>query len=363
MKKIFFLCLFICTTNSSLAISADALSQAKEDMHLNRYQAVLNNLRELVNQEQDNYEAWFLFGVAHVHEGQHSQAIEAFRQVIALRPELAEPHNNLAAVYSDLGDTKAAVRELEVALEKRPNYIVAEENLADLYIKLALQHYRNTLKQSANPIIEERYARLIQVRNPMEIGSHTASPSVEAAHMESTALAPKPVNAEPSIPQPKHIPSELEPTHEAIEPTPHAPSKPIITQDKPTNAEPVTPTIVIHQEQSITGVLDALEIWRKAWSAQNINAYFSAYADDYKPEKRFGSIDAWKAYKTRVTANKKFIQVNFEQVEVNMHDDKRATVMFLQRFRSNSYNGDDLKRITLKYTAAGWKIVSEASVQ
>jgi len=352
-------------------MSADALSQAKEDMHLNRYQAVLNNLRELVNQEQDNYEAWFLFGVAHVHEGQHSQAIEAFRQVIVLRPELAEPHNNLAAVYSDLGDAKAAVRELEIALEKRPNYIVAEENLADLYIKLALQHYRNTLKQSANPIIEERYARLIQVRNPMAINSNAINSFAETSDIEPTAPDTIQANTEPNMVKPKQ--TSAEPVHANVEPAPQViptSPKPIITQDTAADAEPIATKSTMnkssaqHHEQSITGVLDALEIWRKAWSAQNLSTYFLAYADDYSPEKRFGSIDAWKAYKTRVTTNKKFIQVNFEQVEVNMQDgDKRATVMFLQRFRSNSYNGDDLKRIILKYTAAGWKIVSEASVQ
>ena len=120
------------------ADNENGLEQAKQAMQAGHYAQALKTLESLVKQEPNNYEAWFLFGVAQVHEQQDHQAIEAFKHVIELRPNLAEPHNNLAAVYNNLGDTQAAIRELETALKKRPNYAVAEENLADLHIKLAL---------------------------------------------------------------------------------------------------------------------------------------------------------------------------------------------------------------------------------
>ncbi|MCF6208331.1 MAG: tetratricopeptide repeat protein, partial [Ghiorsea sp.] len=166
MKNIYTSILITLLMFSSPALAYD-VTQAKADLKQGHYTTAIEQLRTLAKTDASNYEAWFLFGVAHVHQQQFHQAIEAFRQVITLRPDLAEPHNNLAAVYNNLGDTKAAVQELEIALEKRPNYTIAEENLADLYIKLALQHYRNTLKTSPNPVIEQRYARLVQVRNPM----------------------------------------------------------------------------------------------------------------------------------------------------------------------------------------------------
>jgi len=179
------------------------VAQAKADLKQGRYAETTEQLRQLVKTDTGNYEAWFLFGVALVHEQQYHQAIEAFRQVIALRPDLAEPHNNLAAVYNNLGDTKAAVRELEIALEKRPDYAIAEENLADLYVKLALQHYRHALKTAPNPVIEQRYARLIQVRNPIpETVQHTDTktestpPSPDAAPPTNTTnTAPSPQEA------------------------------------------------------------------------------------------------------------------------------------------------------------------------
>ena len=116
-------------------------------------------------------------------------------------------------------------------------------------------------------------------------------------------------------------------------------------------------------DQSITSVLDALEAWREAWSSQELDAYFSAYTDDYQPGARFNSYDAWKAYKKRVISNKSFIRIEFEQVEVNMQGRDIATVKLLQRFHSNTYNGKDFKKITFKYTPQGWRILAEAYVQ
>jgi len=355
MKQLFLTLLFMASTNLAFATTPYTIDQAKEDMHAGRYEATIDNLRGLVNQDQRNYEAWFLLGVAHVHEQQSHQAIEAFRQVIAIRPDLAEPHNNLAAVYNNLGDTNAAVSELEAALEKRPNYTVAEENLADLYVKLALQHYRNALTQSPNPIIEQRYARLVKVRNPMptEKDAEADTPSQPAA---TTAVVQKDSPAKAKKSKPIDV-TATEPETAAIKPM------------KPFNAsviqaQPAPASVKTHPKQAtITDVLDALEAWRVAWSKQNLESYFAAYANDFNPGSGFDSLSAWKEYKTRVIQNKKYIRVNLEQVEVTFNADKSAaTIMMLQRFRSNSFTGDDLKKIRMIHTQHGWKIIDEASI-
>ena len=342
----FLLILCLCFTPAWAADTTLApLDQAKQDMSAGRYAKALSTLRSLVAEEENNYEAWFLFGVAQVHEQQPHPAIEAFRHVIELRPTLAEPHNNLAAVYNNLGDTKAAIHELEIALEKRPNYAVAEENLADLYIKRALQYYRSSLNHSPNPTVEKRYARLLHVRNP----SASPEPKDDAEHKapEQTPT-PKKTKATPMI-QPTVIMAKQTEAKET--------AKPSVIKDE---AE-ATPSIA--EDMSITGVLDALEAWRKAWSSQDLDTYFSAYASDYQPDSRFADISAWKAYKTRVIRNKTFINVTFEKVEVDIPASRDvAEILVLQHFRSNTYVGDDRKKITLKYTPQGWKIVAEVSL-
>jgi len=332
---------FVTITHVSQAADSDALTQVKEDMAAGKYTAALAKLDPLVKTEQDNYEAWFMYGVAHVHEQQFHQAIEAFRHVIELRPTLAEPHNNLAAVYNALGDPKAAVNELEEALKKRPNYVVAEENLADLYVKLALQHYRNTLDPVEHPRVEQRYNRLLNVRNPM--------PSDQDKAPENNPITPV---AEPVVV------AALE-TSQVDSPATAAPeATPVVTPtaDTPLPAMP-------EEGRTIAGVLDALEAWRAAWSAQNVDAYFDAYDVAYQPESRFASREAWKAYKTRVIRSKSYIRIKFNDVHVDMADNSVfATVTAMQDFRSNNYNNESKKKITMKFGRDGWKIFAEESI-
>jgi tetratricopeptide (TPR) repeat protein len=341
IKFLLMLCLWAIPANAANTTNTTTtpLEQAKQAMQAGRYAQALDTLSELVKKEDDNYEAWFLFGVAQVHEQKDHQAIEAFRHVIELRPTLAEPHNNLAAVYNNLGDTKAAIHELEIALEKRPNYAVAEENLADLHIKLALQYYHDSLKHGANHVVEQRYARLLRVRNPVAANHQAAQPQQAQKTKQKPAAATMPV----MIPQPYVAQA----------------SKPV-AKPKPSTAKKPLPSIA--EDKSITGVLDALEAWRSAWSAQNLDAYFKAYAADFKPDSRFDSFAAWKAYKTHVIQNKAFIDVQLDKVEVDIPASRDiATIHFLQHFRSNTYVGDDNKVMTMKYTPQGWKIIAEVS--
>jgi ketosteroid isomerase-like protein len=187
-------------------------------------------------------------------------------------------------------------------------------------------------------VIEQRYARLIQVRNPMPDGT-SSSPLSDIA------------TAQPNTPQ--------QPTKQVTQPHILTP----VATEKNQAEQRNTIAIPLVADQSITGVLDALEAWREAWSSQNLDAYFAAYTDDYQPDARFKSRDAWKAYKKRVISNKSFIRIEFEQVEVNMQGHNIATVKLLQRFHSNTYDGKDFKKITFKFTPQGWYIITEASVQ
>ena len=48
-------------------------------------------------------------------------------------PELAEPHNNLAAIYAAAGHYGKARVELEESIRLNPNYATAHENLGDVH--------------------------------------------------------------------------------------------------------------------------------------------------------------------------------------------------------------------------------------
>jgi len=161
------LCILMPLFACSWQVQAESvMNQAKQAVTFGQFNSAEDLLNKQIQLKPDDYQAWFLLGVVQARAKHFHQAIEAFRRVIELRNDLAEPHNNLAVIYNELGDVKAAVHELEKSLKKHPDYAVAEENIADLYIKLALQYYKKALIKNDNQALMQRYTRLLQVRDP-----------------------------------------------------------------------------------------------------------------------------------------------------------------------------------------------------
>ena len=87
----------------------------------------------------------FIKGVMLAQTQRNAEAIEVFQKLTDDFPELAEPYNNLAALYAGRGDYERARTALEQALRSNPNYAVAHENLGDVYAMLASRAYARAL--------------------------------------------------------------------------------------------------------------------------------------------------------------------------------------------------------------------------
>jgi len=109
-------------------------------------------------------------------------------------------------------------------------------------------------------------------------------------------------------------------------------------------------------------VLQVVEAWRSAWSNRDLDAYFAVYADDFEVNDRFASMDAWKAYKRWVIGKRSSIEVTLDLIQLHHVSADTVRVEFLQHFRADDYESNDLKALTLKRYGSGWKIVSEASI-
>jgi len=260
----------------------------------------IGTLQTTVDNNPDDFDTWFQLGVLQARKQLFKNAIYSFQQVVRLQPNLAEPHNNLAVLYNESGDLKAAVQELETSLRLNPAYTTAYENIADLYVKLAANAYKKALQQEDKDETRQRYMRLLHVRDGLT----------------ETGLSVK-------QPDKKIVPTE--------------------------------------QRQSASAVLAAVEAWRKAWSEQNLQGYFTAYADDYNPGSQYTSLDAWKQYKQRVIGKKRYIRVRLEQIATHNEAGGAIRVTFLQHFRSDSFNQDEKKVLLMTFTPDGWKITREAS--
>ena len=77
--------------------------------------------------------------------GQPDMALQVYLDLTREYPELAEPFNNLGAIYAAKGDYPNAKAALDNALRANPNYAAAHENMGDLLVNMARQSYERSL--------------------------------------------------------------------------------------------------------------------------------------------------------------------------------------------------------------------------
>jgi tetratricopeptide (TPR) repeat protein len=100
----------------------------------------------------------FLRGVLLTELKRNADAIATFRTLIEDFPELPEPYNNLAVLQASNGDIDSARITLEQAIRALPSYGLAQENLGDLYLRLAVRAWEQAeyLSPAQAPRLQER---------------------------------------------------------------------------------------------------------------------------------------------------------------------------------------------------------------
>jgi len=77
-----------------------------------------------------------------------SNAVFLFERLSEEFPELPEPYNNLAVLYDKMGQEQKAIDSFKLAILNNPDYALAYENLADLYLFLARETYLKGISKS-----------------------------------------------------------------------------------------------------------------------------------------------------------------------------------------------------------------------
>jgi tetratricopeptide (TPR) repeat protein len=78
-------------------------------------------------------------------QGQTEAAMDTLRALTLSYPELPEPHNNLAALLALANRHDEALSSLHAAIQARPDYALALENLGDLHLALAARAFAQAL--------------------------------------------------------------------------------------------------------------------------------------------------------------------------------------------------------------------------
>ena len=114
----------------------------------------------------------FLKGVMLSDSKLDTQAIAQFQKLTEDYPDLAEPYNNLAALYAAAGDYAKARATLEQALRTNPGYATAHENLGDVHAALASQSYARALQlEPKNVTVPPKLALVRELFKRRDVGA------------------------------------------------------------------------------------------------------------------------------------------------------------------------------------------------
>lgn len=311
-----------------------------------------------------------LRGNALVSLGRVPEAIQVFTAMTADYPNLPEPYNNLAALYAQQGQLDKARAALQMAMQTNRAYATAQANLSDVYSRLAAQAYEKALERdvvekqngqtaapvNSAPIKLALVQDLNEPTNRAAVAAPPARPAVTAPARPPVVATPAPtpapvakppVQVASATPTPKPTPAPVaKPTPiPAAKPTPvptPAPSPAVASADKGKEA----------QEQ----IDKTLHGWADAWSAKRVSVYLAFYSHSFKPGGM--SRGEWeKQRRERIEAARK-IDVKLSNIKIKL-DGERATVHFVQRYKSDRLDTSAGKTLILEHNTGHWLIAEE----
>ena len=148
-------------------------------------------------------QARFLKGLILTEQGKTNDAITVFSALTDDYPELPEPYNNLAVLYAGQGQYDKAKVALEMAIRTHPSYATAQENLGDIYARMASQAYDRALQlDNSNTGTQTKLAMIKDIFNGNS--KHDQSVSVPSyvpakAAKDAVSISKSPAAADPCV--------------------------------------------------------------------------------------------------------------------------------------------------------------------
>jgi Flp pilus assembly protein TadD len=121
---------------------AQTSAQIKRLMNAGELIQAENQLLAALKLQPKDAELRFLLGVVLTDLKRPQEAVRIFTDLSHEYPELPDPLNNLAVLHAAQGDIDAARSALEAALRKNPQHRAANENLGDVYLRLAVRQWQ-----------------------------------------------------------------------------------------------------------------------------------------------------------------------------------------------------------------------------
>jgi tetratricopeptide (TPR) repeat protein len=334
---------------------ADEAAEIGKMMRGGQLPAALAKVDVALSQRPKDAQLRFIKGMILSEQGKTAEAINVFQKLTEDYPELPEPYNNLAVLHAAGGNDDKARVALERAIRTNPAYATAHENLGDVYARLASQSYDKAM-QLADPGQPPPKARLAMVRTLTPMGGEPALPLAAVAAAPAPAAAV--VQAKPAASAPAAAP--------AMAQAKALPTAPPVVAPAPAPAPAVQLAKAVSKVEQVqkadadgADVVKAVDSWAKAWSAQDMKGYLSAYGSNFQTPKGQNR-KAWEADRTARIEGKGHIKVSIESPQVTVKGNT-ATVTFRQKYASDRFSTTGRKTLVLEKQGKNWLIRQEQS--
>ncbi|MDH3769142.1 MAG: L,D-transpeptidase family protein, partial [Gammaproteobacteria bacterium] len=110
-------------------------------------------------------------------------------------------------------------------------------------------------------------------------------------------------------------------------------------------------------------IAGSIEQWRMDWESGEVDLYLGHYSDEFRG--RGMDKKRWDAYKTNVNRNKRFIEVELDDLSVfaHPHESDMMIVSFRQQYESDRFSSNASKRQYWRLEQDGrWRIISEENI-
>ncbi|MGQ0596158.1 tetratricopeptide repeat protein [Aquabacterium sp.] len=335
-------CLAVATLSlTALSVRADDIVDVQKLLAAGKNTEALQKADQFLASKPRDPMMRFLRGISLSQAGRTPEAITTFTKLTEDFPELPEPFNNLAVLYAQQGQYDKARTALEMAIRTNPSYATAYENLGDVYAKLASQAYSKALQIDTRSQVAPKLA-MIRDLFPKERNSITTASAAPTPAPTPVAPAPAPVATTKPAPAPAPV----------VTPAPTPVAKPAPAPAPASAVEPKNDNAV--QEREIESSLKA---WASAWSKQDMDSYFAAYAKDFNGGK---TRKAWEQDRRDRITSKRSISVKISGIKVDVSGNK-ATVRFHQDYKADSLSISSGKRLEMVRSGNNWLIVKESA--
>ncbi len=329
---------------------ADEYSDVNQLLRLGKHSEALARADQYLSGKPRDPQMRFLKGVIQSESGKPNDAAATFVKLTEEFPELPEPYNNLAVIYAGQGQYDKARIALEMAIRTNPSYATAQENLGDVYARMASQAYNKALQLDAGNAAVQPKLALIHELVSASPATGASSPSTLTAAAKPAPTAKPPVTVAAVAPIAAATPTPTPTAAPAPAPAPTAVAAP---------APAPAPAPVAVNSAAQKSVEASVQAWATAWAAKDMGAYLGAYDKNFTPANKI-SRKAWEKERQARIVGKNSIDVKISNLSISVKDNQ-ATARFHQAYSAGKLKTSSRKTLELVKSGDRWLIVREST--